>query len=55
MTEAPALALVRAGGEKKPLFIDFGASWRPACIKKYHVVGLPTVILIDSAGTEGAR
>ncbi len=83
----------RATTEKKPMMIDFGASWCKACkelehdtfpdarvraeamrfvavqidgtddeddayktfTEKYKVIGLPTVVLVDSAGKEAAR
>ncbi len=100
-TAAPAIpwakteedALKRAKAEKKPLLIDFGASWCKACneleeqtwpnkciraeasryvplkidatddddpevkrlSKKYNVVGLPVVLLIDADGNEKVR
>ena len=86
-------AIAKASAEKKPLIIDFGASWCKACKEleeltfpdarvrgeaqrfvalrvdasdddspevkvlqaKYKVVGLPTVVILDSAGKESAR
>jgi thiol:disulfide interchange protein DsbD len=86
-------AIAQAATEKKPLIIDFGASWCKACKEleeqtfpdarvrgeaqrfvalrvdasdddspevkqlqaKYKVVGLPTVVILDSAGKESAR
>ncbi len=89
--EAPALA--QATAEKKPVIIDFGATWCKACMEleemtwpdprvrnegsrfvavkvdatddedpevkrlqtKYKVVGLPTVIVLDSSGAEKVR
>jgi len=100
-TAAPAIpwakseeeALKRAKAEKKPILVDFGASWCKACneleeqtwpnkciraeaaryvplkvdatddddpevkrlSKKYNVVGLPVVLLIDAEGNEKVR